>query len=46
MSKSVVEAIVKATGRQVKVYKLKSGGWALYDDGGKTTFQDHELKFN
>lgn len=40
----IIEVIIIATGQKVKVYKLKSGGWALYEDGGKTIFQDNQIK--
>ena len=43
MSK-VVKATVKATGKQVEVYKLRSGGWCDYSDC-KTVYKDEELKF-
>lgn len=43
MDENIITATVKATGRVVKVYRLKTGGWGLYEDGGKTTFKDSEL---
>lgn len=46
MSNPIITATVKATGVKIKVYKLKSGGWANYEDGGKTVYQDHELIFD
>lgn len=45
MKNEIREAIVKATGEKVKVYRLETGGWGNYQDGGKTIYQDHELTF-
>lgn len=35
---------VKATGKKIQVYKLKSGGYCDYEDC-KTTYLENELKF-
>lgn len=45
MKNKIMVATIKSTGVTVQVYKLNSGGWALYSDGGKTTFTDDQLKF-
>lgn len=37
-------AVLLSTGNRIIVYPLKSGGWGLYIDGGKTTFKDEEIK--
>jgi len=44
MSNEIKKAIVIATGAEVKVYRLKKGGWCLYADC-KTEYKDIELKF-
>lgn len=41
---SVIIVIIIATGNRTMVYRLKSGGWGLYIDGGRTTFTDEEIK--
>lgn len=43
MNNPTIEAIVKSTGQKVKVYKLHSGGYGLYEDGGKTTYTKEQL---
>lgn len=43
-------ATIVATGRRVRVYKLKNPKddrtFALYQDGGKTTFRENEIKLD
>lgn len=39
------KAKIKATGQIVEVYRLTSGGYGNYHDGGKTIYQESELEF-
>lgn len=47
MKNSTYNAQVLSTGTKVKVYRLRQPKddkvWALFDDGGKTTFKESEL---
>lgn len=45
MENKIQEVKIKATGQTVKVFKLKTGGWGNYQDGGKTTYTDKEIIF-